>query len=76
MPERKQPLVRLGPQEQINGERVWIVFDAKGERASRVLYEKRIDAETMWPNWKHNGITIRRATLTLDPVKPPRRRQP
>jgi hypothetical protein len=62
------------------GERVWVaVADGKPILSAIRVYRGQVvnDVAWMWaPKPVPAGITIRRATLIVDPVKPKRRRQP
>jgi hypothetical protein len=51
------------------GERVWVAVEDDGEAILKMVRRTRREVQNLLP---FTGITIRRATLTLDPV-PPRR---
>lgn len=62
-------------------ERVWVAVHPQDGLMLRHTQWRKSDVEwslvdNFHAQWKDIGITIRRATLTLDPVKPKRRRQP
>jgi hypothetical protein len=69
------------------GERVWVAVAPDGSPLGNSIRRGKINCiralQESFPQstqqnrgwWREQGITIRRATLTLDPVKP-KRRQP
>jgi hypothetical protein len=64
--------------ERSKGERVWVAMGKNGNRRlNSVRHQKK---QVAWDladhygkEWAATGITIRRATLIVDPVKPKRR---
>lgn len=62
------------------GTRVWVAVESDGRTLPRyagnlrAYVESQLDRE--YPAWKSHGLTIRRATLTLDPVKKRTKRRP
>lgn len=62
--------------------RVWVAVEGDGEPMGNTTARlRRSVSEELTNNlfgddgWRKYGITIRRATLTLDPVKPKKRRK-
>lgn len=62
------------------GARVWVAVDADGYVFLRTISDMRrlveevLDQTAIFVGWRDEGITIRRATLVLDPVKPRKRK--
>ena len=58
--------------------RVWVAVDDEGPMPAYCGIRKETaewGLQSGCPDWQLHGITIRRATLTLDPVKPKKRRK-